>query len=90
MPTGYIYELYKAGKIIGTYWSSNKLVGKFLVVPELHTLKERYSTRPKMIEVPLVSHVVYDDGVEYRVRMRLDVSKKSKRQIDILQGYTET
>lgn len=83
----YAYELWNGKEVVGHYVSMSPLYGRTLAVPELPPLKQSYFRKIKRIEVPIITRVVSDDGVTMTVRIVLDVSKKSKRQIELLKGF---
>lgn len=84
MVTGYSYDIWNGKKVIGSYWSDCRLHGRELVVPAVSEFKREFGKRYETIMVPLISRLVYDDGVEYRVRISLDVRRKSKRQLKLI------
>lgn len=82
----YSYELWNGKKSIGKYNTVSPLNGKSLHVYEMSTLKQFYSSKPKIIDVPIIYRCILDDGVDYTFRRCLDVRRKSKRQIEIICG----
>lgn len=81
---GYNYELWNGKEVIGTCASFGLLRGDHVVVHEVSPLKRRYNERPKTFECPLIWRMIKDTGIEYTMRMCIDVRRKSKRQVDIL------
>lgn len=85
----YKYELWNGKEVVGIYFSTFKLrlIGKFIILSGRDELKRSYSKKYESIKVPIATRLVYDDGVEYRYRLVLDVRKKSKRQIELLKTW---
>lgn len=80
MPPTFTYRMYRRETLVGLFTTRAPLYGKAVVIPELSALKEPYNTKMLSICVPLkilqVEHDTY--------KIVLDVSRKSKRQIDII------
>ena len=79
------YDIWNGKKVIGSYESNDILQGKSLTI----MYNSRVNLKSKTlylgtIEIPIITRLVHDDGVEYLVRRCLDVRKKSKRQIKII------
>lgn len=75
----YTYELRKSNKIVGYYTTKLTLCGNYFPIPVLN-----YIHKVETIEVPISYICIKDDGIEYTIRRYLDVSYKSKRQIDLI------
>jgi len=86
MTLPYEFELWNGKKVVGTYKTFSRLYGKILVVPTIHFLKQKYSSKLAEIRVPIIYRVIYKDHRDTTIRQCLDVRKKSKRQIKILTG----
>ncbi len=86
MITGYSYDVWNGKEVIGHYFSMFRLSGTHIVIPAVSPFKESYFRKPEMIKIPLIPRMIYDDGVEIRYRITMDVRKKSKRQINIILG----
>jgi hypothetical protein len=80
MQRGYKYELWKGKKMVGLLLSTDKIVGHEFIVPE------KIGNKIQKITLPISFRVISDDGVDVHYRRVLDVTKKSKRQINSLMG----
>lgn len=78
------YPVYKGNKLIGYYTTYLPLMGIKAFFYETSFLKQRYDRKIKYIEVPIRSKVIFDNHVEKHYTLYLDVTRKSKRQIDII------
>lgn len=83
MPVPYVYELWNGKKVVGFYTTSFAITGNYIVIPVLSLFKQFYNKRYEFIKIPIV-YDIQDDGVTVIMKRRLDVRKKSKRQIDII------
>lgn len=88
MITGYAYELWNGKEVVGHFHSLTKIYGRSLVVPETGMFKRSYFRKHPQIEVPIITRVISDNGIDVHYRICLDVRKKSKRQIEILKRST--
>ncbi len=86
MITSFKYELWNGKKVVGYRYSIYGFYGKYLIVPELSMLKQPYNRRIKEIKIPIITRLVFNDGVTFTYRMCLDVSRKSKRQIELIKN----
>lgn len=84
MITGYTYRLMKKNKHVGNYHSLYPLRGESITQREISRFRQKYGQRVKYIKCPLKLIFVKDDGVLITWERVIDVTKKSKRQIDIL------
>lgn len=78
MKVEYEYELWNGKKVLDIIKSDKVFLGKYVFFPDL---KKR-----KRIKVPLITRIVYEDGVNFHFRFCLDVRRKSKKQIQIICG----
>jgi hypothetical protein len=85
MPTILTYELWKGEQVVGHYYSTSPVMGTTLIIPEISSLKQPYDQKIKEIHIPISWRHVSDDGVTMTFKRVLDVTKKSKRQIRIIQ-----
>ena len=90
MPTSYRYELWNGKKVVGYYDCYSQILGHHVVVWEESTLKQSYYKKARSILVPLTCRVIVSNHSDTLVRTVLDVRRKSKRQIALLQGGIET
>ena len=84
----FFYELWDGKAVVGIYSSRYKLAGDHIIIYEISILKQKYNSKPKVIKVPLLIRQVNNDGIDFNYRLVLDVKKKSKRQIRILNEVT--
>lgn len=84
MPTEYNYELWNGKEVVGYFHTAHKIFGKYLIVPTISELKRHYNRQYEEIKVPVAYRKVFDDGVDITMRTVLDVRRKSKRQIEIM------
>lgn len=75
----YSYKVRKNNMVLGIKIVSNKLVGRYAVFPVINQ-----KGRLESIEVPIKYLCLLDNGIFYTIERYLDVSKKSKRQIELL------
>ena len=79
MPTKYRYELWNGKEVVGCYVSiNNLLLGDHLIIPD--------GFEGKQIKIPIIYRMTYQDHQDTHLRVCLDVSKKSKRQIEIIKS----
>jgi len=83
MITGYYYEVWKGGKLIGEYWTMSPLRGAKLVIPYLPILKQPYGKKVKKVEFPLGVRVI-DYGEDVIHRTIIVANRKSKNQLKLL------
>lgn len=81
------YELWNGKEVVGYYNSNFEICGRRLIVPEQSMLKQKYGSALKTIEVPIITRIISNDGVDVHFRIVLDVRCKSARQIKILNGH---
>lgn len=86
MITGYKYELWDGKKVIGYHQSFSLYSGKYLVIPELSEFKRPYNRKLKEFKVPIIMRIVSNSGIDVHLRTVLDVRRKSRRQIKILES----
>lgn len=77
----YTYDLKKGNKIIGFVTFSYPLHGKYVVISEVSKCKNKYI---KTHRFPIKIELAHDDGVDIIYTRVINVSKKSKRQIELL------
>lgn len=80
----YKYELWTRKKQVGVFNTTSELFGNSLIVYESPLFKQPYGKKIKTIEFPLRTRVVFSKGPDMLIRKVIDVSRKSKRQIGIL------
>lgn len=78
----YKYEMWNRSTLIGTISINTIANGRYLVIPFISKgiIEE--------IKLPIRIRIIGDDGIDLTYRRVLDVSRKSKRQIDLLKGYS--
>lgn len=79
------YELWDGKKVVGHYYTSETIRGNSITFPEKSVLKQEYGVKPKVVEVPYIIKEVIHRGSDIHIKMCLDVRKKSKRQIELIQ-----
>jgi len=84
MPTEYKYELWNGKEVVGYFYSTFTLFGRYVHIPETSVFKQSYYTETKSITVPLIERVVSQTATDRLTRVVLDVRRKSKRQIEII------
>ncbi len=84
----YQYELWDGKQVVGRLTLPYKLVGiSIRLVFSPGPLKEVYGKKYESITCPVVHHVIHEDGIDTTIRCRVDVRRKSKRQIALLSEY---
>jgi len=88
MVTTHRIELWNGKKIIGyrDLGIFKPFMGKFMMIPTISPLKEKYGKSYEVIKVPIIIKEIYNDGIEVRFRYQLDVRRKSKRQIELIKS----
>lgn len=89
MASWYYYDIWDGEKVIGRLSSMFRLYihcGETTIqlFCDYSGKNKRGKRGDEDLTVPLIMRTVYDDGVEVRQRLTLDVRKKSKRQIQLL------
>lgn len=87
MATEYNYPIWDGKTIIGYYNSSSQLFGNFIEIFEVSPFKQKYKVKPKTIKIPIITSIVENTGVRITMEFRLDVRRKSQRQINIILGH---
>ena len=90
MPEGpAIFPLWNGKKYIGDFvFYGAEPFGQYLYVPEFSLLKEQYvNGKTKFIKVRIIDRWHRLDKTTFIVQRVLDVRKKSKRQIAILNNF---
>lgn len=83
----YYYELWdggEPGKGIKVSTMHRLPWGKHVIITEKSLLKQPYNQKTKQFSVPTLALLVYDDGVEVRRRLVLDVRRKTDRQVKVI------
>ncbi len=73
------YELWNGKKVVGYLRTDHKFMGKFVKIP-YYNKKGLLS----FIELPIIFRMIYQSDLEMTCRTCLDVRRKSKYQIEIL------
>lgn len=87
MTRTYCYELWNGKEVIGRVTLMYPIKGKSVTFPTVSVLKALFRRKYETITLPIAYCSISDDGVDYVVRRRLDVRRKSKRQIELVKEF---